>query len=344
MCTTNVYTYIYPNNAKTISRRLAPCSASRQGQPCRDNIVLNHPLIMAIPAPAPAPAPYPFPNHQLPPTPPADESDRARRRSTSDHRRNTAYIEDHHHQHQHQQQQQHHHHQPSHRRLSSSRRDRVVLVENPPAARTPPQTYSAPHTAPSSPRFSSAAAARPVIVDESQGPSVQIEVPESRRHHHHHHHHRHHRHSSTSSRDSSHRPSSKEGDNEQSNRRRHRRSSNSSNFVFETETEAMERRELRIRQRIFEANAEIAGRAPVPLASTPRRSSTRDDHDRAREAELVDTLRRLDLQERRLVQRAEEERMGRLRERLELPRRRSTVGPGSRRHRVLYDDGIYRWE
>lgn len=33
----------------------------------------------------------------------------------------------------------------------------------------------------------------------------------------------------------------------------------------------------------------------------------------------------------------------RLRER-QMPRRRFSVGPGGRRHRVLYDDGVYRWE
>jgi len=33
----------------------------------------------------------------------------------------------------------------------------------------------------------------------------------------------------------------------------------------------------------------------------------------------------------------------RLRER-QLPKRRFSVGPGYRRHRVLYDDGMYRWE
>jgi hypothetical protein len=44
------------------------------------------------------------------------------------------------------------------------------------------------------------------------------------------------------------------------------------------------------------------------------------------------------------LEKAEEEAMRqRLRER-QLPRRRFTVGPGHRRHRVLYDDGVYRWE
>jgi hypothetical protein len=41
---------------------------------------------------------------------------------------------------------------------------------------------------------------------------------------------------------------------------------------------------------------------------------------------------------------AEEEAMvQRLRER-QMPKRRFSVGPGGRRHRVLYDDGVYRWE
>lgn len=320
MCTTSVYTYVYPNGARNQSQRLSLCNASRQGRPCRDgNIVLTHPPIMA-----PFSTPYPT----LPPTPPADESDRARHRSSSDQRRSSTCMEDrHHHRHY------HHHHQPSHRRLSSSHRERVVLVENPPASRTPPQTYSAPHTAPSSPRVAS----RPVIVDERQRPTVRIEVPDN-------HHHRHNRHSSTSSRESSNRPSSRHAEKDHGSHRRRRRSS-SSNYVIETEAEARQRRELHIRQRIVEANAEIAGRPPVPLSPAPRRrSSARDDFDRVREAELIETIRLLNLEERRLVQRAEEDRMGRLRERMELPRRRSTVGPGSRRHRVLYDDGLYRWE
>ena len=51
--------------------------------------------------------------------------------------------------------------------------------------------------------------------------------------------------------------------------------------------------------------------------------------------------------ERRDRERAEREedeaQRARLKERMQ-PRRRATVGPGSRRHRVLYDDGLYRWE
>lgn len=45
----------------------------------------------------------------------------------------------------------------------------------------------------------------------------------------------------------------------------------------------------------------------------------------------------------RLEEDEEEAMRQRLRER-QLPRRRVTVGPGHRRHRVLYDDGVYRFE
>ncbi|RDA94362.1 hypothetical protein CP533_3765 [Ophiocordyceps camponoti-saundersi (nom. inval.)] len=340
MCTTNIWTYVYPDGRRRDSnQRVTLCPASRHGQPCRDNILLKHPPIMmptttypgpvllqpphSHPHPPPPPPPPLPPYHWLPPTPPIDPSDRVRRRSTSDHRRSSA------------------HHQPSGRRLSS--RDRVVLVENPPLARTPPQTYSTPHTAPSSPRFASS---RPVIVDERQRPPPHIEVPDDSSSSSRHRYRQHHRDSSASSRDSNIRPSSRDSHHHHHHHHHHRRrSSNGNNYVLETETEARERRELRIRQRVVEANAEIAGRPPVPLASTPRRRSSKFDD--ARETDLVDTLRRLNLEERRLVERVEEDerlRMGRLRERMELPRRRSTVGPGSRRHRVLYDDGIYRWE
>jgi hypothetical protein len=45
----------------------------------------------------------------------------------------------------------------------------------------------------------------------------------------------------------------------------------------------------------------------------------------------------------RMVIEEEEAMKQRLRER-QLPRRRFSVGPGGRRHRVVYDDGVYRWE
>ena len=63
--------------------------------------------------------------------------------------------------------------------------------------------------------------------------------------------------------------------------------------------------------------------------------------------EEVEARRRLENRERAIqarMQAQEEEALKqRLRER-QMPKRRFSVGPGGRRHRVLYDDGVYRWE
>lgn len=72
-----------------------------------------------------------------------------------------------------------------------------------------------------------------------------------------------------------------------------------------------------------------------------------------REAELIEAVRRLDLERELREERArrrtrkemeeEEIQRKRLMERM-MPTRRAPVGPSSRRRRVLYDDGLYRWE
>lgn len=57
--------------------------------------------------------------------------------------------------------------------------------------------------------------------------------------------------------------------------------------------------------------------------------------------------RRLEERDRVIRQRLEEDEEEAMRQRLrerQLPRRRFSVGPGHRRHRVVYDDGVYRWE
>ncbi|KAF7561592.1 hypothetical protein G7046_g2556 [Stylonectria norvegica] len=88
-------------------------------------------------------------------------------------------------------------------------------------------------------------------------------------------------------------------------------------------------------------------------ASTYKRPAVEIPYD-PREADLIEAVRRLDFEEtrrdekaRRLAKKEEkkedEAQRQRLMERM-MPRRRATVGPGSRRHRVLYDDGVYRWE
>lgn len=116
------------------------------------------------------------------------------------------------------------------------------------------------------------------------------------------------------------------------------------------ELREQEAREERIRRRITEANEEIWRRPAVPVPTRPaRRVSSATHGPRGDAAELADALRRLDVKdEQRRADRAreldeDEARRARLMERM-VPRRRATVGPGSRRHRTLYDNGVYRWE
>lgn len=62
------------------------------------------------------------------------------------------------------------------------------------------------------------------------------------------------------------------------------------------------------------------------------------------EKEIRRRLEQRDMEMReRMVEKEEEALKMRLRER-QMPKRRFSVGPGNRRHRVLYDDGVYRWE
>jgi hypothetical protein len=65
--------------------------------------------------------------------------------------------------------------------------------------------------------------------------------------------------------------------------------------------------------------------------------------DAAAERRRLERERMGRVERERREKREEEELRQRLRER-QMPRRRFSVGPGGRRHRVLYDDGVYRWE
>ncbi|KAI9055361.1 hypothetical protein LZ554_000318 [Drepanopeziza brunnea f. sp. 'monogermtubi'] len=139
--------------------------------------------------------------------------------------------------------------------------------------------------------------------------------------------------------------------------------------------EADRRREQRIR----EQDEEIRRRPTVPLPSQPQPLKSilkpvavdpslalmgglqiRDrDRDRDREWDVdrdrlivgASEMRRRVEERERVARRAvlereeeeEEDMKRRLRER-QMPKRRFSVGPGNRRHRVLYDDGVYRWE
>ncbi|KAF4451332.1 hypothetical protein F53441_5676 [Fusarium austroafricanum] len=343
MCTTNIYTYVHPDGRREQWSQPTLCANSRHGQVCAGNFRFDHPA-QYVPAPYDASS-YPYATQQLPPTPqysPApstpsgsyrsgDESDRSYTSNSSKKKRSSGvYING----------QKVLDLNRRERRPSSHRQERVVLVDSP---STPPQQWTAPHTAPTSPIANTYLVnssrdpnnSRPVIVDERtlqpEQRRVQIEVVDNHRHS------KHHRHHSSSSRDSRH-----SDDEERRARRR--------------EAKRQEEAELRLRTRIAEANAKIASRPVAPAPPAPRRSST---YKRPSvevmvpdsQAVLAEELRRLSFEEerredkaRRLARREEkkeeEAQRERLRERMQ-PKRRLTVSGSSRRPDVT---GMYRYE
>ncbi|KAK5989703.1 hypothetical protein PT974_07959 [Cladobotryum mycophilum] len=360
MCTTNVYTYVYPDGHKETSEQATLCASSRHNKPCNNNVVFKHPKIVQYTDGASGASPSSSYLAQFPPSPSytprsstpnhrsGDESDRSRRSSSSSRRRASIYING--------------------QRVvgldrhdgPSSRRERIVLVDGPPTPRTPPQAFNFPHTAPASPNTNaspylgsspresiSGFSRRPIIVDDRQHaerPRVRVEVletsPSSRTS-------RRDRHSSASSRESR----SYSGDEEESRRRQRERDERRA----EKEREEDEERQRKVRARIAKANAEINKRPAVPVPPAPVRASSFSSTAAAvGPADLVDGVKGMTFEEERREEKArkiarkqqredEEAQRQRLAERM-MPRRRATVGPGSRRHRVLYDDGVYRWE
>lgn len=350
MCTSNIYTYVYPDGHK--SRETVPtlCSASRHNQPCSSNVVFQHPSQQIT-----------YSNTEFPPTPTytprsgtpqrsGDESDHR-----SERRRSGVYING----------------QKVYdlgggragtiSSSSSSRRntnERIVLIDN--QSRTPPKSHSSPLTAPSSPsappyvlepspRGSFSGSRRPVIVDDRyderrprSSSRVQVEFLDDAREGRHHSRGSHGRHPSTSSHDSRYHSHSEE---ESSRRRAERRAQDQ-----ERQSAELEARQARIRSRIAKANAEISMRAPVPVPTPPPTTARRASTYAQRAEELAGTMRELRLEDQRRQeqhQQAQDEEDEAQRRRLMdrmAPRRRSTVSSNSRRPRVLYDEGAYHWE
>jgi hypothetical protein len=126
---------------------------------------------------------------------------------------------------------------------------------------------------------------------------------------------------------------------------------------------------IRLQEKIKQRDAEIRNRPAVPIAPLRSIMKTKPVVDQSAsglshmmgkmsisEADLklreeAEIRKRLDQRDRELKvsremerDRREEDAMAqRLRER-QLPGRRFSVGPGGRRTRVVYDDGVYRWE
>ncbi|KAF5661933.1 hypothetical protein FHETE_8213 [Fusarium heterosporum] len=324
MCTTNIFTYVHPDGRSEQYSQPTLCQNSRHNQVCASNYLFEHPAQYV-------PAPYNTTSHpyatQLPPTPQpstpsgsyrsGDESDRSYGSSGSKKKRSSGvYVNG----------QKVLDLNRRERRPSSRHQERIVVVDGPSSPLTPPQTWSAPHTAPTSPITNSylvdssrdPANRRPVIVDErTHQPEhrVQIEVVDNHRS-------KHHRHTSSGSRHS---------EREEEERRQRRR-----------EEKRKAESEQRLRERIAEANQKIARRPVAPAPPAPRRSSTYKRPQVEvevvdRQAELVNQLRRLSFEEerredkaRRLARREEkkeeEAQRERLRERMQ-PKRRVTIGP-----------------
>ena len=373
MCTTNIYSYVHPDGRKETTRYPALCPASRHGRPCANERVFQHPTQLLSSSLQPSASYFPPTPTYTPrsgtPNRSGDESDRSYRSASGassssaaaaarSKRSSGVYVNG----------------QKvldlNQRRSDKSRRERIVLVDGP---RTPPQTYTKPFSAPSSPAASApyivdASPRRPVVVDQRpqpvERPRVQIEVVDSG------HRSKHSRHTSTSSHDSlnSHSSSSAAvgGDSDDERRRRRRRQAREEQRLRQEQ----ETRDEKLRARIAKANAEIAMRSAVPPAPRPLKRSTTSftrpaaeakpkpsstsssSFSARREAELTEALRRLELEQRIRTSRVEKQmerdeeaaQRQRLMERMQ-PRRRATISGGSgRMHRVRYDDGVYRWD
>ncbi len=367
MCTTTTYVYVRPDGRRSATPpEVLLCPSSRFGRPCAAHHEVRHPMPPGLLPPA-TPNTAAAAGHvpHFPPTPnysprPSSRdsavpaSDGSRHSSTSSSRRrrdrspgiyvNGQRVVD-----------VHHSHKPQHR-------DRIMLVPNPPTPRTPPQTFNMPRTAPASPSTPLTAPYgssprdsynRPYLVDERRM-HLPVHPPSPAGSS------RHSRQASTSSQGSRHSASAATTTAAEDEERRRQR-----------EERRIARKTQELRERIEKANAEIASRptvrvvhedkpkapkkqrqpSPPPQQTvTTERRSRRDGYDEVVGAVGRMTVEDRNWKERRAHQRAveleHEEQAAqdqRLRERT-MPRRRATVGPGSRRHRVAYDDGLYRWE
>jgi hypothetical protein len=235
------------------------------------------------------------------------------------------------------------------------KKDRIIMADSPPTPRTPPQTFNASSTsAMFGPR------GRPIIIDER--PLRRIRSFDSR-----------------SGPTKSPRPASRSANQWDSPSSSHeffdtRARREEELLRLEEQSRRAERdvavleAERRREERIWQQDEEIRRRPHVPLPPTllRQRQSLRpavgqsdalqgmmgslDLNDRAGERALIaerEMRRRMEERDRALRARLVEEEEDAMRQRLQerqMPKRRFSVGPGNRRHRVLYDDGVYRWE
>ncbi|KAK2624780.1 hypothetical protein QTJ16_005973 [Diplocarpon rosae] len=369
MCIINVYVDRFPDGKETAFRQTAFCQYGRPGQPCQKLLTLENP-VRTIQFGEPT-TEYIMTTHRrtFPHTPPRSPGG-SRHRYSGDYSSEDGRL--------HRRQSTQRRSELSPRRpIRTHRRERIIIVDSPPVPRTPPPTSRA-FTAPSSPTFSPyiiedaspRERGRPVIVDERplhrhpRVPSIGATVSE--------------RPATRCARSQSLAMDGKP--NRRASVQWESPSTSHTSFDLrgrrEAEAEATAaaeelERERRREQRIREQDEEIRRRPAVPIPPLPlkdrqylrpvmdhgpalqdrmSRLKMRDERLLAEEREIFgesEMRRRLEDRDRiarwALAEREEEEMKRRLRER-QMPKRRFSVGPGSRRHIVLYDDGVYRWE
>ncbi|CCF33940.1 hypothetical protein CH063_06033 [Colletotrichum higginsianum] len=126
------------------------------------------------------------------------------------------------------------------------------------------------------------------------------------------------------------------------------RASSAGDEERERERQKAQERLQRIRERIAKQNDEISRRTAIPFKRTSTGFSP-SLADQQREQEHVDAIRRLEIadrqaQEAREARKQEKEDKAQRHQLMErmMPQRQATVRPGSRRHRVLHNDGDER--
>ncbi|CAG8952646.1 hypothetical protein HYFRA_00009754 [Hymenoscyphus fraxineus] len=249
--------------------------------------------------------------------------------------------------------------------------ERIVIVDSPPTPRTPPQHYNHTFTAPSSPiappfRSHERERGRPVIVDERpfrRNPSVGAVVgdrltPRNSREY------SRTRHVTWDSPSNSHTSfNSRLRREEEETKRLLEKREQDRQIQRDIDMKKLEKEKdledrLRRKEEFFRRqDEEIRSRPAVPLAAPMPPPLRRQQTQISRRGPAVTVVEqddalplmmgglaiREDRSSKRREQESEEAMKRRLRER-QLPKRRASVGPGHRRHRVAYDDGLYRWE
>lgn len=373
MCVENIYIDLYPDGRQVEFRQTSICQFGEPSRPCQTLTSLENPPRhiqygeITTQAMLTQPAFYP----RIPHTPPRSPAGSQHRRSASYHRSSGGYGSE---------EGQHHSRRNSGlaavvtgKKFRQHRKERIIIVDSPPTPRTPPQLFSQVFTAPSSPATppyvfdSHIGRGRPIIVDErplrrervaSVGAVVGHRSPvrapsrsQSRP-----------RHPSSPGLSFSDRVRRRDEEQKRDEEREERRRRRNEREEREAEREV----ELRLQERIAQQNAEIHRRPAVPmppprhheqgfLQPVIQQSAQLQDlmadltldaparrAEEGRRREERERLTRVRFEDE--VQAREEEAMRqRLKER-QMPGRRFSVGPGYRRHRVLYDDGVYRYE